>query len=177
MIWQIISFILPPNAWTTLGNIATLLFTILPKKNHLFRWSSFWSWRVCKQAKLSHPATVHSKADAPKTSHCLVRILVQRHNWASFLRKWARPCWMNFCSQKLKRMTLPTFGVNRTALCATQPKLYSMFCALFFKIALSAAELMSFDHLGTAIWHRWTIICRVLSKISVTPASRRKLTL
>ena len=24
------------------------------KKNHLFRWSSFWSWRVCKQAKLSH---------------------------------------------------------------------------------------------------------------------------
>ena len=25
----------------------------LQKKNHLFRWSSFWSWRVCKQAKLS----------------------------------------------------------------------------------------------------------------------------
>ena len=24
------------------------------KKNHLFRWSSFWSWRVCKQTKLSH---------------------------------------------------------------------------------------------------------------------------
>ena len=24
------------------------------KKNHLFRWSSFWSWRVCKEAKLSH---------------------------------------------------------------------------------------------------------------------------
>ena len=25
-----------------------------------------------------------------KPSHCLVRILVQRHNWATFLRKWAR---------------------------------------------------------------------------------------
>ena len=34
-----------------------------------------------------------------------------------------------------------------------------MFCALFLKIALSAAELMSFGHLGAAIWHRWTIIC------------------
>ena len=61
------------------------------KKNLLFRWSSFWSWRVCKQAKLSHlghrkTACIHWKADAPKTSYCLVRILVQRHNWAIFLR-------------------------------------------------------------------------------------------
>ena len=39
-----------------------------------------------------------------------------------------------------------------------------MFCALYF----SAAELMSFGHLGTAIWHRSTIICGVPSKISVT---------
>ena len=28
----------------------------------------------------------------------------------------------------------------------------SMFCALFLKIALSTLELMSFDHLGAAIW-------------------------
>ena len=27
---------------------------------------------------------------------------------------------------------------------------------------------MSFGHLGSAIWHRWTIICGVPSKISVT---------
>ena len=57
------------------------------KKNHFFRWS----WRVCKQAKLSRlghrkPARIHCKADAPKTSHCLVRILVQTHNWAILLR-------------------------------------------------------------------------------------------
>ena len=44
-------------------------------------------------------------------------------------------------------------------------------CALFLNIALSAAELMSFGHLGAAIWHRWTIICGVPSKISVTPIS------
>ena len=45
---------------------------------------------------------------------------------------------------------------KRTALRATQPKLHSMFCALFLKIALSALELMSFGHLGAGIWHRWT---------------------
>ena len=65
------------------------------KKNHIFRWSLFWSWRICKQAKLSHlrhrkPIRIHWKADAPKTSQCLVRILVQRHNWAIFLRKCVR---------------------------------------------------------------------------------------
>ena len=65
------------------------------KKNHLFRWSSFWSWLVYKQAKLSNlghrkPACIHWKADAPKTSYCLVRILVQWRNWAIFLRKCAR---------------------------------------------------------------------------------------
>ena len=35
---------------------------------------------------------------------------------------------------------MATFGFNRTVLRATQPKLHSMFCALFLKIALSAAE-------------------------------------
>ena len=44
---------------------------------------------------------------------------------------------------------------------ATQPKLHSMFCTLFLKIALATAELMSFGHLGAAIWRRWTIICGV----------------
>ena len=69
------------------------------------------------------------------------------------------------------------FSFNRTALRAAQPKLYSMFCALFLKILLSAAELISFGHLGAAIRHCWTIICRVPPKISVTPLSQRQLTL
>ena len=48
-----------------------------------------------KQAKLSHlghtrPARINWKVDAPKTSHCLVKILLQRHNWVIFPRKWAR---------------------------------------------------------------------------------------
>ena len=52
------------------------------------------------------------------------------------------PCLTNFCSQKLKRRKLATFGYNRTTLRGTQPKLHSMFCILFLKIALSAAELI-----------------------------------
>ena len=57
------------------------------KKNHLFRRSSFW-WL----SHLGHriPSRIPWKADAPKTSQCLVRILVQRHYWTIFLRKWAR---------------------------------------------------------------------------------------
>ena len=125
LICQIISFIFPPNeygclyAWTSLGNIATLLWPIdrsqltiqcvfaslygptidlqkMPilakKKNYLFRWSSFWSRLVCKQAKLSQlghrkSARIPWKADALKTRHCLLRILIQRHNWNIFLLK------------------------------------------------------------------------------------------
>ena len=46
---------------------------------------------------------------------------------------------------------MATFGFNRLALRVTQPKLHSMFCALFLKIALSAAELMPFGHCGAAV--------------------------
>ena len=89
LIWQIISFILPPNEyscvyawkhWEILRQIDLQKMPILGNKNYLFRWSLFWSWRVCKQAKLSHlghrkPTRIHWEVDAPKTSCCLVRIL------------------------------------------------------------------------------------------------------
>ena len=78
------------------------------------------------------------------------------------------PFWKNFCSQILKRRILATLGFNTTALRATQPKVHSMFCELFLKIAVSAAELMSFGRLGAAICHRWTIVC---DKISVMPTT------
>ena len=61
------------------------------KRNRLFRWNSFWSWRLCKHVKFSHlghrkPSRIYWKADAPKTLHCLVRVLAE----AIFLWKWAR---------------------------------------------------------------------------------------
>ena len=62
-----------------------------------------------------------------------------------------RPMLNEFLFTKLKRRILATFGFNSTALRATKPKLHSMFCALFLKIALSAAKLMLFGHLGAAI--------------------------
>ena len=114
LIWQIISFILPSNEYGCVyaWNFACDRLTEDADFEH-FRWCSFWSWRVCKQEKLSHLghrklADIHWRANAPKPSHCLVRILVQWRNWTIFLLKWARiiigPCWTNFCSQKLKRM-------------------------------------------------------------------------
>ena len=63
-----------------------------------------------------------------------------------------------------------------SATCHTAEALLDIL-ALFLKIALSAAELMLFGHLGAAIWHRWTIICKVPSKINFTPTTQRQLTL
>ena len=130
------------------------------------------------------PARIHWKANAPKTNHCLVRILVQGHNWGIFLRKCVTVRYSQWWSLLghvewifVHINWRATFGFNRTALRATQPKLNSMFCALFLKIALSAAEQISFGHLGAAICHRWTIICGLPSKISFTPTSQRQLTL
>ena len=126
----------------------------------LLRWTSFWSWRVYKQPKLWHlgyrkPARIHWKTAAPKTSHCLVRISVQRHNLASKMSK-EKPSqsmaivigsgWTNFCSQKLRRRMLATFGFNRTALCATQPNLHSIFCGLFLKGIISRRADVVWPH-------------------------------
>ena len=54
------------------------------------------------------------------------------------------PCWTK--RRRLKRRILATFGFIKTALRVTQPNLHLMSCSLFLKIALSAAELMSFGH-------------------------------
>ena len=56
-----------------------------------------------------------------------------------------------FLFTTIQEEDMATFGFNRTALRATQPKLHLMFCALFMMIALSATELMSFGHLGAEI--------------------------
>ena len=117
------------------------------KKNHVF-----------KQAKLSHAYI--EKPTHPKRAS----VWCGFWSWGiigPFLFENEQEEAVTVNSQKLKRSILATFGFNRKTLRATQPKLHTMFCALFLKIALSAAELMSFGHLGTAIWHSWTIICWV----------------
>ena len=113
---------------------------------------------ICKQAKLSNlghrkPARTHWKANASKTSHCFMRILVQRHNWVTPLETLLQSiaiviglCWTNFCAQKLNRRILTTFGFNRAALCATQPKLLSIFFALILKIAPRSCDLTPLEY-------------------------------
>ena len=163
LIWQIINFILPPNEygcvydWTMLGTGPAIDLQKMPiLANYLFRWyiekpslpKRVTVW--CGYWSRSHFSSKMSK-NRPLQSMSIVM----------------GQCWKNFCSQKLKRRIMATFGFNRTTLRATQPKLRSMFCALFLKITLSATELMSFGHLGAAIWYRWTIICGCRQRQSI----------
>ena len=110
LIWEITGFILPPNEyggvyfWTTLGNIATDRLTedadfgkkkiIFSHEAH-FDLGEYANKQICRIWGTDNPhrkfARIHwYTADTPKTSHCLLRILVQRHNWTIFLRKRAR---------------------------------------------------------------------------------------
>ena len=175
--------------WEILRQIDLQKMPILAKKKK----KSFFQVKLililAKLSSLKHRkhSRIHWKADAHKTSHCLVRSLVQRHNWAIFLPKLTRrgrplqsmaivivPFWMNFCSQKLKRSILTIFGFNRTALRATQPRLHLMFYALFLKIAL-------LSRIADVVWPPRSCDLTPLEYyfiyLSVTPKSQKQLTL
>ena len=139
LIWQIISFIVPPNengcVYASLSGPAIDLqkMPILAKKIVFSDEAHFEFGGYVNKQTLSHlghrkPARILWKADAPKTRDCLVQILVQRSSKMSKERPLLVivPCWTNFWSQKLKRRILAIFGFNGTALRATQPKLHSM---------------------------------------------------
>ena len=91
LIRQIISFILPPNeygcvyAWTTLGSgpaIDLQKMSILAKKIIFSDETHFdlgrYASKIIAFGAQKTPARIQWKADASKTSHCLVGILVQR---------------------------------------------------------------------------------------------------
>ena len=195
LIWQIISFILPPNvyicvyAWTTLGSGPTIdlqKMPILAKKiiflvEAYFDLGGYVNKQNCRIWGIENPHTHTLKSRRCQNVLLFGVDFDPEEKWA---RRGRYSQWRSlsghveqiFVPKNWKRI-LATFGFNRTVLCATQPKLHSMFWALFLKIALSAAELMLIGHLWAAIWHRWTIICGEPSKISVTPASQRQLTI
>ena len=149
LIWEIISFILPPNeygcvyAWTTLGSGPTIdlqkipilaKYFIFPGEAH-FDLGEYVNKQNYRIWATENPHACIEKPTNPKW------VTV----WCGF---WSRSI---IGAKKLKSRILATFGFNKTALRATQPNLRAMFCALFLKIALSAAELMSFGQLGAAI--------------------------
>ena len=199
LIWQIISFILPPKgydcvyAWTTLGNIATLLLPILAKKIIFsdevhFDLGGYVNKKNCGIWGIENPNAYIEKPIYPKrltvwwgfwSKGIIGTFFIENEQGEAVIVTGDRYRDMlnEFLFTKIEEEDIGNIRFQKDGATATQPNLHSMFCALFLKIALSAAELTSFGHLGTAIWHRWTIICWVPSKISVTSTSQRQLTL
>ena len=60
-----------------------------------------------------------------------------------------------FVVTKIKEEDIGNVWFQQDGVRYTQPKPLSTFCALFLKIALSAAKLMPFGHFGAAIWHHF----------------------
>ena len=99
LIWQIISFILPPNEYVLAIDLQKM--PILAKKKIIFSdeahfdLGGYVNKENCRIWGTENP---HACIETP-TIHCLVRILVQSHNWAIFLRKWAmRGCYSQWRS-------------------------------------------------------------------------------
>ena len=167
--------------WEILRQIDLQKMPILAKKkkNHLLRWSSFWSWRVCKRAKLSHlgqrkSARIHWKVDAPKTSHCLVRILVQRHYGPFFFENEQgdryRAILNEFLFTKNEEEDIDNIWFQQDgATCLTVEATLDILCPVFGDRIISRR--------ADVVWPPRTIICGVPPKISVTPKSQRQLTL
>ena len=142
----------------------------------------------CRNWGHRKPARIHWKADTPKTSHCLVRILDQRHNWAIFLRKWGRrgrySQWRSFsghveriCVHKNWRGGYWQHLVSTGRLYVPHSRCYTQCFALCFWRSHYQSQSWCRLAISAAIWHRWTIIYGVASKINVTPTSQRQLTL
>ena len=124
LIWQLTSFILPPNEYGWVYACKRFVKIIFSDEVHL----DFGGYVNKQNCRILDTENRHAYIEKPTLS-----------------RKF-----------------------NCLALHATQLTLHSKFCALFLKI--SAAELMSFGHLGAAIWNRWTIIY-------ATPTNPSQLTL
>ena len=182
LIWQIISFILPLNEYGCVSNAFSLdrltedaYFAIIFSDEAHFDLGGYANKQNCHIWGTENPHAFIEKSIHPK------RVTV----WCGF---WCRGIIGPFFFENEQGVSVTVNGDRyRTMLnkflCTKieeenigniWPKLHSMFCALFLTIILSATELMSFGHLGASIWHRWTIIYRVPSKISVTPTSQRR---
>ena len=83
------------QSWEILRQIVLQKMPMLAKKiifsdEAHFDLGGYVNKQNCRLWHTENPPRIHWKADATKTSHCLVRILLQMHNRAIFLRKWVR---------------------------------------------------------------------------------------
>ena len=96
----------------------------------LFAWCGFWSRGIIE------PIFLENEQSRSLAEH-IERIFVHKN--------WRGGFWQHLVSTG--RRYVPH---SRSYTRCFEP--------FFLKVALSAAELMSFGHLAAAIWHRWTLI-------------------
>ena len=133
------------------SNQVPIMWTVVEAQPH-YHLHSFWIIRKVSKANTPHVCfyNIHWKADAPKTSHCLVWILVQRNNWAIFLR--IGPC----CTKctKIEEEDIGNIWFQQDGV-----------------TCYTAEDTRNVLRCGAAVWHRWTIIFEVPSKIRGTSTS------
>ena len=127
------------------------------KKNHFFIWSSFWSWRVCKQPT-ENPQAYVEKLTHPK------RVTVWCGFWSrGIIRKWAR-------SGRYSQWQSLSGNAERIFV-------HKCWRGGYWQHLLLTGWHYSRSYrrrfaLWASIWYRCTIICRVPWKMSATPTSQ-----
>ena len=185
LIWQIISFILQPNeygcvyTWTTLRNIATDRFTedadfgkkiIFSDEAH-FDLSGYVNKQSCRIWGTETPT--HTLKSRCTQKRITVWVLVQRHNWVIFLRKWARrdrySQWRSLSGHVKRIFVHKSWRGGYWQYLVSRGRRYVPHSRSYTRCLGPVFE--------DRIISRWTIICGVLSKISVTPTRQRQLAL
>ena len=132
LIWQIMSFILPPNEYScvyayTRFDLQKMPILAKKKKKTFFQMKLILSLADMQTSKIvafgAQKTRIHTlKCRCTQNESLFLADFVQSHNWVIFLRKWARrgrySQWRslsrnietNFCSQKLKRRILTIFA-------------------------------------------------------------------
>ena len=124
--------------------------------------------------------------NAPKTSHCFVWILVQRHNWAIFFEnKQGQAVTVNgdryrvilneFLFKKIEEAEIGNIWLQQDgAACHTAEATLDVLRPVFEERFISCRTDVVWPPRS---YDCWTIICGLPSKISVMPTSQRQLTL
>ena len=172
LIWQIINFILPPNeygcvyAWTTIGSGSAIDYgrcRFWQKKSIFSVEAHFVLGRYVNKQNCSIWGTENPHAYIVKPTHPK-RVTVWCEFWSRsiieqffFKNEQGEAVTVNgdhyrvmlneFLFTKTEMEDIGNIWFQQDGAMYHKPKLHSIFCALFLKIALSATELMSFGEI------------------------------